>query len=252
MIRLVAQLIGQSIQIYRLQQIVQGFTPHLGNELVRILIVQKLVVSRKAVYNGIIFFIGKELELFNPVLRFDTRLDYHILLIVDNRFQLLGLDAQQRPDLVRQGAEKPDMGHGHDELDMPHPFAAHLLLGHFHPASVAHDSFVTDSFVFAAMAFPVLGRTEDTLTEKAIAFRLVCTVIDRLRFGHFAMGTFQNGFGRCQTDGDFIEVQRNRTFFSRRHILNLNCILKIVSAVNQDWECLLQREAFPYRFQPIC
>ena len=250
LVRLVAQLVRQGIQINLFQQVVKGFPSHLGDELVGIIVIQQLVFYGKAVHNGIILFIGKELELFNPVLRLDARLDYHVLLVIDNRFQLFGLDTQQSPDFIRQRTEKPDMGNRHDKLDMPHPLAANFLLRHFHPAAIAHDTLVTDSFVLTAMTLPVLGRPEDTLAEKAIAFRLVCTVINRLRFRHFAMGTFQNGLGRCQTDSDFIEVQRNRTFFSRCHIMNLNCILKLFSAVNRR-ERSAERNV-PGQVAPIC
>ena len=73
------------------------------------------------------------------------------------------------------------MSHGHNELDVSHAFAAHLLLGHLHTAAVADDAFVTDTLVLTAMALVILDRTKDALAEQSVAFGLIRTIVDGFR-----------------------------------------------------------------------
>ena len=70
------------------------------------------------------------------------------------------------------------MSHRNDQLDMPHPFTAYFFLRHFHTTTVTNDTFITDAFVFTAMALVILYRTENPLTEQTVAFRLISTVVD--------------------------------------------------------------------------
>ena len=74
------------------------------------------------------------------------------------------------------------MGNRNNEFDVTHTFTAHFLLGNFHTTTVAHDTFVSDAFVFSAVTFVVFYRTEDTLTEESVAFRLISTIVDGFRF----------------------------------------------------------------------
>jgi hypothetical protein len=63
---------------------------------------------------------------------------------------------------------------------------AHALTAHLGPrdldaAALADDALVADALVLAAVALPVLGRTEDALAEEAVLLRLERAVVDRLR-----------------------------------------------------------------------
>ena len=80
------------------------------------------------------------------------------------------------------------MRNRNDELDMAHTLTAHFLLGYLHAATLADDTFITDPFVFAAMALVILGRTEYTLTEQTIAFGFVRTIVNRFRFEDLTRG----------------------------------------------------------------
>ena len=73
------------------------------------------------------------------------------------------------------------MGHRNNQLNMSHAFAPDLFLRNFHPAAVADNSLVADTFVLATMALPVFHRTKDAFAKQPIAFRFVSPVIDGLR-----------------------------------------------------------------------
>ena len=95
------------------------------------------------------------------------------------------------------------MRHRYHQLDVSHPFTAHLTLSHYNAAMVAHNPLVADALVFAAMALPVLGGTENAFAEQTVTLRLVGTVVDGFRLGHLPMGLVENGLGGRQADGDF-------------------------------------------------
>jgi len=65
-----------------------------------------------------------------------------------------------------------------------HPLTAHLLAGDLDAAALADDALVADTLVLAAVALPVLGRTEDALAEEAVLLGLQRAVVDRLRLGY--------------------------------------------------------------------
>src|SRR5437870_6292938 len=71
------------------------------------------------------------------------------------------------------------------ELDVAHALAAHLGQRHLDAAAVADHAAITDPLVLAAVALPVLHRTEDALAEQPIPFRLEGAVVDGLGFGDF-------------------------------------------------------------------
>src|ERR1700754_3521139 len=95
------------------------------------------------------------------------------------------------------------MHHGHHQFDMAHALATHFLFGYFHTATVAHDAFITDTFVFSAGALIVLYRSEYALAEQTIALRFVSTVVDSFRLQHLSIAPFENGIRRSEADSDF-------------------------------------------------
>ena len=87
------------------------------------------------------------------------------------------------------------MSHGNNQLDMAGTLTTNLLFCHLHTATVADDTFITDTLVLAAGTLIVLGGTKDALTEQTIALRLVSTVVDSLGFGDFAVTALEDVFG---------------------------------------------------------
>ena len=62
-----------------------------------------------------------------------------------------------------------------------------LDCGDLDAAAVADDAAVADPLVLAAVALPVLDRTEDALAEQTVLLRLERPVVDGLRLRHFAV-----------------------------------------------------------------
>src|SRR6185437_1331087 len=95
-------------------------------------------------------------------------------------------DVEEVAHRTGQGLEEPDVGNGDGELDVAHALAAHLAEGHFDAAPVADHAAIADALVLAAMAFPVLDRTEDALAEQAVLLRLERAIVDGFGLGHLA------------------------------------------------------------------
>ena len=70
---------------------------------------------------------------------------------------------------------------------MTHSLSSNLCLGNFNAALVAYDALVSDSLVLSAVAFPVLCRSEDALTVKAVHFRLKGSVVNGFRLCYLAV-----------------------------------------------------------------
>ncbi len=79
------------------------------------------------------------------------------------------------------------MRDGHGQLDVSHSFAADFGLGDLYPAPVTDNPPESDSFVFAAVAFPVFNRAEDSLAKEPVALRLERAIIDGFRLGYFTV-----------------------------------------------------------------
>src|SRR4029079_7999381 len=101
-----------------------------------------------------------------------ARLDDDVVRVVDHLLEITERDVEQVAHRTGQGLEEPDVRDGNGELDVTHALAAHLAQGHFDAAAVADDTAVANSLVFAAMAFPVLYRTENALAEQAVLLGL--------------------------------------------------------------------------------
>src|SRR6185312_9104941 len=105
---------------------------------------------------------------------------------VEDLLQLFRRHVDQVADPARDALEEPDVGDRRSEVDVPHPLAADLGAGHLDAAALADDALVADALVLAAVALPVLGRTEDALAEEAVFLRLQRAVVDRLGLGDLA------------------------------------------------------------------
>src|SRR5262249_9041047 len=114
------------------------------------------------------------------------RLDDDVVRVVDDLLEITKRDVEQVAHRAGQGLEEPDVRDGNGELDVTHALAPHLAQGHFHAATVADNAAIANSLVFAAVAFPVLDRTEDALAEQAVFLRLERAVVDGLGLGDFA------------------------------------------------------------------
>ena len=57
------------------------------------------------------------------------------------------------------------------ELDMSHALTANLRARYLNTAAITDNALIANTFVFTAMTFPITRWSEDTLTEKSVAFR---------------------------------------------------------------------------------
>src|SRR5262245_24321097 len=64
-------------------------------------------------------------------------------------------------------------------------------------------------FVFAAEALPVCYRTKNLGTEQAVALRLESSIVDRFRFGDFALRPGTNLLGGSQTNLNAVKISND-------------------------------------------
>ena len=125
---------------------------------------------------------------------------------VEDLLQLLRGDVQHVADAARDALEEPDVADRRGQVDVAHPLAAHLRARHLDAAALADDPLVADALVLAAVALPVLGRTEDLLAEEPVLLRLQRPVVDGLGLGDLARAPLPDLLGGGQTDGDGVEI----------------------------------------------
>ena len=105
---------------------------------------------------------------------------------VEDLLELLRSHVDQVADPRGNALEEPDVGDRRGQVDVRHPLTADLRTGDLDAAALADDALVADPLVLAAVALPVLGRTEDALAEQAVLLGLQGPVVDRLRLRHLA------------------------------------------------------------------
>src|SRR5262249_51467270 len=141
---------------------------------------------------------------------------------VEDLLELARSDVEQVPDAARDALEEPDVADRSGEVDMTHPLAADLLPRHLDAAALADYPLVADALGLAAVALPVLGRTEDALAEQAVALGLERPVVDRLRLGDLARRPVADLLRRREPDADRVEIvdvdQSTPSFCGRRVI----------------------------------
>src|SRR4029079_10283673 len=124
---------------------------------------------------------------------------------VDDLLEALRGDVEQVDEAARDALEVPDVGDGCGELDVAHALAAHLAAGHLDAAPLTDDALEADALVLAAVALPVLGRTEDLLAEQPVLLRLQRPVVDGLGLLDLAVGPRADLFRRGEADAELVE-----------------------------------------------
>src|SRR5262249_54963084 len=102
--------------------------------------------------------------------------------------------------------DEPDVADRRSQLDMAHALAPDLGAGYLDATFVADDALIANALVLAAVAFEVLGRTEDALAEEAVLLGLQRPIVDGLRLGDFAVGPVPDLLGRGEGNSDGIEI----------------------------------------------
>jgi hypothetical protein len=200
-----AQVGGILLQVYALEERLDGLAADLGDELLGVVVVEPVVVVADLVEDVEILVLAQELERLHAERARAAGVDDDVVLVIDHLLEVLRLHAEEVGDLVGQALEVPDVHHRHRERDVTHALAAHRLLGHLDAAAVADDALVADALVLAAVALPVLDRAEDLLAEQAFLLRLERPVVDRLRLEHLTEAAVEDRLGRGQADGQVRE-----------------------------------------------
>src|SRR5690242_4510754 len=125
---------------------------------------------------------------------------------VQDALQVARREVEQQADTAGRALEIPDMADGRGELDVAHALAPYLGTGDLHAALVADDALEAHTLVLAAVALPVLRRTEDALAEQAVLLGLKRAVVDRLRLGDLAVAPRADLLRAGETDADGVEI----------------------------------------------
>ena len=190
--QLLLDLRRKRLDIQLLQQLLHRFGAHAGVKFV--LIGLPVLVVLPLAQQGVLFQLGV------------AGVNHDIGGKIQYLFQHAGAQVQQQAHPAGGPLEIPDMRNGGGQLDVAHPFAAHLGAGHFHAAALAHLALKADALILSAVAFPVLGRPKDALAEQAVALRLQGAVVDGFRFLDLAIAPGTDLVGRSKADLDRIEL----------------------------------------------
>ena len=125
---------------------------------------------------------------------------------VQDPLEVARADVEQDAEPARRALEVPDVADRARELDVTHPLAADLAAGDLDATLVADDALVADPLVLAAVALPVLRRTEDALVEETVLFRLERPVVDGLGLRHLALRPLPDLVRAGERDTDRAEV----------------------------------------------
>src|SRR5262249_42932350 len=107
---------------------------------------------------------------------------------VEDLLELARSDVEQVADAARDALEEPDVRDGRGQGHVTRGSSAQLLARQRNAAALADDALRADALVLAAIALPVLGRTEDALAEEPVTLGLERAVVDRLRLGDLTGG----------------------------------------------------------------
>ena len=130
--------------------------------------------------------VGFELgEVLVPALVVDPR--DRVRGEVDDLLEALRRDVEQVAETARHTLEVPDVRDRRGQLDVAHALAAHLRARDLDATPLADDPLEAHALVLAAVALPVLGRTEDLLAEESVLLGLERAVVDGLRLLHLAV-----------------------------------------------------------------
>ena len=113
---------------------------------------------------------------------------------------------------------------------MSYSFPPYFGAGYFYSTTVTDYTFISNPFIFTAVAFLVLCWAEDLFTEQTIPFRFQGSVINCFRFFYFPPGPIPDLIRRCNAyshRGKIVDIiQRaspsllfvfNRDLLSRHH-----------------------------------
>src|SRR6185436_7282284 len=168
---------GEFFDLDHRKQLFDCFRTHLGDELAR-MFPHQLAIT----------LISQELALLKFAIAFQlTRIDDDVRLEVEHLFQFAQWNVEQVADTRRQALEEPDVRARTREINVTETLATHFRLRHFDAAFVADHTTVLHALVLAAETLPIRHRTENARAEQPITLGFERAIVDRFRFGYFAV-----------------------------------------------------------------
>ena len=92
----------------------------------------------------------------------------HILGKVEHSLQVPRRNVQQESYTARCPLHKPDVAYRSSQINVPHPLPAYLCSGHLYATFITNNAPIAYLLILATVAFKILCRPEDSLTEKPI------------------------------------------------------------------------------------
>ena len=178
------QILRFLVEVYLCKEFLYSFCAHSDAE-----------TSAAVGFESFLVFLIVDDLLLDEICR--ARVDYDILDKVQYHLDISRRHIERKAYSGRYALEIPYVGDGGSEFDMTHSLASDLSAGNFNAALVADNAFISDSLIFTAMAFPVLGRSENPLAEQTVFFGFLSSVIDGFGLGDFAVRPGPDFFGRC-------------------------------------------------------
>ena len=175
-----SELSGKLLAVDLLEELLYCLGAHAGIKVVLVLLAHVAIL-----------FFGEYLALFQ---RSEAGVCDYIVCKVQDLLKHSRSEVEQQAHAAGYALEVPDMRYGGGKLYVTHALTANLALCDFNAAAVADLALVADLLVLAAVALPVLGRSENALAEQAVALGLEGAVVDGLGFGDLAGGPGKDHF----------------------------------------------------------
>ena len=181
------ELLAELFAVDILEQLLHSFSAHGRLEVVLIFFTHVAV-----------FLFGERLHLRE--LTDGTRIRNDVKCEIQNLFQYARGKVKNQTHAGRDALKVPDVRNRRCKLNVTHALTANLAARHFNAAALADLALKADALILAAMALPVLCRSENALAVKAVALRLQCTVVDGLGLRDLTVRPGANLLGRCKAD----------------------------------------------------
>ena len=87
---------------------------------------------------------------------------------INDLFKIFWCHVEQVSKAARNTLEVPNVSYRCGEFDVTHALTTNRRLGDFNATALTNDALEANTLVLATRTFPVLGRAEDFLAEKAV------------------------------------------------------------------------------------
>src|SRR5579871_2293334 len=189
-----ADVFAQSFAIDFLEQFLDSFGAHHGDEFSRELLIE-LALALVADDFGTL--------QFGNLAGVDNDEGFEI----ENALQFAQRDVEQVADAARQTFEEPDVGAGAGEFDVPQSLAADAGERDFDAALIADYAAMLHALVLTAETLPVGYRTENARAEQPVALGVEGAVVESLRLGDLTMRPATDLFRRGERNADGIKIR---------------------------------------------